>query len=100
MTAGLPCLVEMKVFSYDNTRLSDIPVDVLVYDHTGSQVESDISCDDDKVYQLVFTPQMKGDYRLVATFRGHPISGAEETFMCGSNDPVARFGEFGEGCGV
>ena len=97
--ACLPATVAMKVFSYNGEQLGGQSIHVIIHDRYDTVIESSRVTDSGKNINVVFTPQVSGEHRFVTTFLGEPIEGTETSIMVASNNPVAVYGQRGDGLG-
>lgn len=97
--ACLPATVAMKVFSYNDEQLEDQSIHVIIYDRYDTVIESSLTMDSEKNMNVMFTPQVSGNHRFVTTFLGEPIKGTEATITVATNNPVAVYGQRGDGLG-
>ena len=90
----------MVVLSHNGEKLTNYDISVIIIDNAGSHLTNSVNALMDGQYFVTFIPEMKGEHRLVASFQGQPIKGAETIIMVKSNSPVLKFGGQGPGEGT
>ena len=99
-TVGLKSVLTLEVHNHqgDTLPMSSGSFSVHITDSKGIEVDS-VLCTTVPDCTVTFTPHTSGLHQLSAMFLGQKLSGEQTHISVSSNNPVLKFGKYGNGLG-
>ena len=93
--------VQVQLFNHKGKSVPCTPnnFSAEITDPEGTNITSVLTTTEHE-YRVTFTPQMSGLHKVSGMFLGHQLTNEQKQILVGSNNPVLKFGKYGNGGGT